>query len=418
MHATHFQQYLGGIQDMTMYNIKQLYLCMLRDVPNDEWPRLYDICHTHRTPRILENTRTDLQRGTSFDTGSRKVNVGSVGAGAGAGAGASLMRQHSVDATSRGHGTEDTGPKGTLGMYVTTKDAYTLTDGPTLFLAHDVMQVGRFCRQHAMIPNQVMDDLRDKLQHNACVMEQIKMLENEKQLEEEKINRAQSGSGSGSGNESSKDLRKLTREPPTSMSSSTHLSSGATQSRSAAFQLQRMHERIANTRAMLKPISFNSRFVPNTLHHLELWAPYPISSHSRAFTSSVSDDMITEIVHMDGVDNELKLLLMMGIGVFAPNLTTHYMEIMKQLADNQQLYLIVASSDYIYGTNYQFCHGFLGKSMGLTQEKIIQSLGRIGRGHLQQDYTIRLRDDTLCDTLFFPQAECVEAIHMNRIFCT
>ena len=32
------------------------------------------------------------------------------------------------------------------------------------------------------------------------------------------------------------------------------------------------------------------------------------------------------------------------------------MDIMKKLAEEQKLYLIIASSDYIYGTNYQFCH--------------------------------------------------------------
>ena len=37
---------------------------------------------------------------------------------------------------------------------------------------------------------------------------------------------------------------------------------------------------------------------------------------------------------------------------------------MKKLAQNQKLYLIIASSDYIYGTNYQFCHGYLSKDLG------------------------------------------------------
>ena len=39
------------------------------------------------------------------------------------------------------------------------------------------------------------------------------------------------------------------------------------------------------------------------------------------------------------------------------------MEIMKNLADEQKLFMIIASTDYIYGTNYQFCHGFIGKDL-------------------------------------------------------
>ena len=61
----------------------------------------------------------------------------------------------------------------------------------------------------------------------------------------------------------------------------------------------------------------------------------------------------------------------MGIGVFINHENITYTEIMKRLADEQKLYMIIASSDYIYGTNYQFCHGFLSKDLNLTQEKVI-----------------------------------------------
>ena len=46
---------------------------------------------------------------------------------------------------------------------------------------------------------------------------------------------------------------------------------------------------------------------------------------------------------------------------------------MKELAENKSLYLIIANSDYIYGTNYQFRYCHLGKDMkNMTQEKVIQ----------------------------------------------
>ena len=55
-----------------------------------------------------------------------------------------------------------------------------------------------------------------------------------------------------------------------------------------------------------------------------------------------------------------------------------YNEIMKTMAQNQQLYLIIASGDYIYGTNYQFCHSYIGKDLNnISQEKLIQTLGRV-----------------------------------------
>ena len=94
-----------------------------------------------------------------------------------------------------------------------------------------------------------------------------------------------------------------------------------------------------------------------------------------------------------------------------------YMEIMKKLAEDQKLYLIIASSDYIYGTNYQFCHGYLGKDLGgITQEKIIQAFGRVGRSNAIQDYSIRLRDDTMIDKLLKPADHKPEVDNMNLLF--
>ena len=44
-------------------------------------------------------------------------------------------------------------------------------------------------------------------------------------------------------------------------------------------------------------------------------------------------------------------------------------------ADNKQLLLIIAESDYIYGTNYQFSHVFLGKDLeNISFEKLFNQL--------------------------------------------
>jgi hypothetical protein len=106
---------------------------------------------------------------------------------------------------------------------------------------------------------------------------------------------------------------------------------------------------------------------------------------------------------------------MMGIGVFTNHENIAYTEIMKKMADEQRLYMIIASSDYIYGTNYQFAHCYLSKDLNLTQEKIIQSMGRIGRGNIQQNYTIRFRDDAQILKLFTSETEKPEIINMNRL---
>jgi hypothetical protein len=109
----------------------------------------------------------------------------------------------------------------------------------------------------------------------------------------------------------------------------------------------------------------------------------------------------------------------MGIGMFDTHNNVKYAEIMKSLAYEQRLYLIIASDDYIYGTNYSFCHGFIGKDLThMTQQKIIQALGRIGRNKIQQDYSVRFRNNDLIERLLNPVEYNQEAVIMNRLFVT
>jgi hypothetical protein len=130
----------------------------------------------------------------------------------------------------------------------------------------------------------------------------------------------------------------------------------------------------------------------------------------------VDDSDVKEIMELD-VETNHKLLLILGIGVFSLKMPQEYMEIMKRLASTQKLFLIIASSDYIYGTNYQFCHGIIGKDLtNMTQQKTIQALGRIGRNNIQNDYSLRFRDDSILENLFKPATFNMEAVIMNRLF--
>jgi hypothetical protein len=79
--------------------------------------------------------------------------------------------------------------------------------------------------------------------------------------------------------------------------------------------------------------------------------------------------------------------------------------------------MIVASSDYIYGTNYQFFHGYISKDLSnMTQEKTIQAMGRIGRNKMQQQYSIRFRNDDIIHKLFIFQKHRPEVININKLF--
>ena len=138
----------------------------------------------------------------------------------------------------------------------------------------------------------------------------------------------------------------------------------------------------------------------------------------REYSCKIEPNDVERIMLME-VKSSWKILLLMGIGVFTNNHDNNYTEIMKQLATQQKLYMVVASSDYIYGTNYQFCHGYISKDLNnMTQEKTIQALGRIGRNQLGKDYSIRFRDDSLIEKIFVDVEERPEVENMNKLFNT
>ena len=174
----------------------------------------------------------------------------------------------------------------------------------------------------------------------------------------------------------------------------------------------------------MKLITLNKKYIPNSKEHLNKWHK---NDGNNYFTSDVDEDTIEDIILLN-MPKEWKILLMMGIGVFqehdSNNLDKNklkdikkYSEIMKKLAEKQKLYLIIASSDYIYGTNYQFCHGYLSKDLlNMTQEKMIQAFGRVGRQDKQKNYSVRLRDDKLIEKILFKEEDKMEVKNMNKLF--
>ena len=180
--------------------------------------------------------------------------------------------------------------------------------------------------------------------------------------------------------------------------------------------MRKLQDKLSDLRQFINPCSLDQCYIPNTTEHQHIWVQGDMKKN--AFIPTINEENVQEIMMLD-VTNEQKLLLLMGIGMFLreSEVNPRYLEIMKKMAYEQQLFIIIASSDYIYGTNYQFCHGFIGKDLRqMTQQKTIQALGRIGRNQTQQEYTVRFRKDEMIKQLFEPVAENKEAIVMNKLF--
>ena len=402
------ERHFEDLDSINMKNIKIYYINMLKNIAPANWPLIYRNFMDNRRPRILENTAVDTK-------GNKIQKIRSVGPGVSSSApqnslsGAPLTRLASEQVTS----TRISEPvhAGTSGVYVTTKDSYTLTDGPTIFISNDIEKIAKFCVQQANIPPAVMEDLMKKIEYNNVINEKIYQIETEldvikegiEQRAKNSVNVMDKGVRVKGRVKSNKDPKKLSKDIPEEM-----------QNKGA---LNKMTSEINRLRSMIRRASLNDTFVPNKRNHIDKWAPD--ATIANAFTSTIDEQIVADIMALNGVDNLWKVLLMMGIGVFINHENITYTEIMKTLADEQKLYMIIASSDYIYGTNYQFCHGFLSKDLDLTQEKVIQAMGRIGRNNIQQTYTVRFRDDSQIAKLFTSDTEKPEVINMNILFnCT
>ena len=413
---THLDRHFESLDDINMKTIKMYYVYLLQNIVSDKWENIYNHFKESRCPRILENNSID-PKGNKLIKSSRSVGPGATiqndanQKNSLAGAPLARLASEQTQSYSKTEQIPSTPqPNGTSGVYVTTKDAYTLTDGPTIFISNDIEKIAKFCIQQANIPSTVMEDIMKKIEFNNIINEKLHLLESEvdiiKDAADKKVKNEVSEFHGGQKvtgrNKSNKDPKKLSKDIPEEFENK-----GA---------LSKLLQEITSLRMMIKSAALNDTFIPNRKMHLDKWAE-GIDSKS-SFTSNIDEQVVSDIMALKGVENSWKVLLMMGIGVFINHENITYTEIMKKLADEQKLFMIIASSDYIYGTNYQFCHGFLSKDLNLTQEKIIQAMGRIGRNNVQQTYTIRFRDDEQILKLFTSETDKPEIINMNRLFNT
>ena len=374
----------------------------MKNIDATQWIVIYNHFLETRNPRILSNESVDVKGNKISKSRSVDSSISSVFGVANNLSGKALSRVASAQVTSVSN---IPAPVGTSGAYITTKDSYTLTDGPTIFLSNDIEKIAKFCIQQANIPAVVMEDIMKKIDYNNVLNKRLAELESEYDIEKEIIESAvknATGSGSAAGrNKSTKDIRKFNRD--------------VDEDKSSKNIIKKLTAEMESLKSMIKCVSLNELFVPNKTQHIEKWTSSSLDT-VRAFTSNIDDNTVNDIMTLSGIDDSWKILLLMGIGVFINHENIRYTEIMKKMADEQKLYIIIASSDYIYGTNYQFCHGYLSKDLDLTQEKIIQGMGRIGRNNIQQTYTVRFRDDAQIAKLFTSDTEKPEIINMNKLF--
>ena len=356
--------FTGNISNITMNRLKEYYLDLLLQIDEDKWTSLQKYLQTTRKMKF-ENQQNTIFKTKSVDSYRKS--------------GTELTRTSSVSIPPSSKSKQPSS-----GISITTSDAYTLTDGPTIFLADDVDKIGKFYIQQTNIQASVFETILSRITKNSDLIKRIEFLEGEILSKETK----------NSNYEDTKVVRESGR---------------------LCKESQEFANEITKLRKEIKLVTLDPMYVPNTIPHQNIWSPNG-EIHENAFVSNIDDTTSKDIMELN-ISNHLKVLLLLGIGMFIDNPNVQYMEIMKRLAEEQRLFIIIASSDYIYGTNYQFCHGFVGKDLTkMTPQKTLQAMGRIGRNNIQQDYTVRFRDDDMILKLFEKPEINTEAINMCSLF--
>ena len=199
-----------------------------------------------------------------------------------------------------------------------------------------------------------------------------------------------------------------------------------------------LNKEIEKLKTQLYDLQIECVFKPNTRDHYSKWCKNGTEySESDVYLSHIGNETITNILNLTSLSNLYKFMILLGIGIFSntiiqdytveqqymdeetrQNENEKYIEIIKQLAEEKSLYLILGNSDYIYGTNYQFSHCYLGKDMkNMKQEKIIQCVGRVGRQVKNKHFSFRFRSYTHIDIFYSTtQENTIEVMNMNNLF--
>ena len=355
--------YFDNIDDITMNSLKMYYLTLLNTINRENYMKSHNYL-VQILKYKFDTASNSIQRMKSVDIFSQSI------ASAG-----DLTKTSSLDSVKQNdlH----------RGLLLTTRDAYTLTDGPTIFMAEDVQKIAKFYVKTSNIPKSVFQNVMSKITSNNGVQEKLERLQ-------EKYENLMSLCEEDDGKDR-KSERKENKTP----------------------EIRKLANEMENLKTLIQNVNLDKVYVPNSKEHQQLWTK---THNSNLFTSDIDETNVRKIMELS-VSDDQKILLLMGIGTFDSESNVKYLEIMKTLAYEQKLFIIIASTDYIYGTNYMFSHGYIGKDLTqMTQQKIIQAMGRIGRNKVQQDYTVRFRDNEMIDRLFNKCVYNLEAMNMNKLF--
>jgi hypothetical protein len=164
------ESYFGtDVSNISMDSVKCYYLETLKHVKDENWTTIYENMKYTQTPKF---GKPGLHKSISVDT-RLPVNAPAIKKNDGGGA---LMRTTSLTYSPLpppAHSNVPLQTNASTGILLTTEDAHTLTDGPTIFLADDVEKIAKFYIQQSKIPEKTFNGLMEKIERNNVLQKQI-----------------------------------------------------------------------------------------------------------------------------------------------------------------------------------------------------------------------------------------------------
>lgn len=269
-------------------------------------------------------------------------------------------------------------------------DAFTLTNGATIYLTNDINQTRQWFISEIKIPKKCIDLLRSSYDFNETLNKKINEI-------------------------------KKTITDKTSKNDKTYNKEDVND-----FLVSKETSMIRVLETQYKKIQLPQILIPNSYEHIRKYHGDGIenkySSHYREcfkpFTSSLSERDIEKVILLNDIDQDTQFLLLCGIGVVCSSMTNEYNALISEFATRQKLFMVIASSDYIFGTNYLFHHAYLDDSIkNNTRQKIIQAMGRVGRGQHNHHYSVRIKNNDIISMLFNENYDSyIETKNMNKLF--
>ena len=139
------------------------------------------------------------------------------------------------------------------------------------------------------------------------------------------------------------------------------------------------NEKISELLKRQPKIEFPEELQINTHKHIKIFSQH-VKTYDR---SMIKNDMIPESIDISSfnVDDEIKFLLYMGVGIYSMNIDPNYSNKVLEMLSDRQLAYIISDESFCYGANYQISNVIIDDDIGDEHSinTILQLIGRTSR---------------------------------------